>query len=84
MIVLHNDIDITEYVSAMSWGGSKSEMARKLELKIVNAPLDPNVEKLNIALADPIYLFEDDGKTELLGALSQRGRLVALLVLLPM
>lgn len=65
MIVLHNDIDITEYVSAMSWGGSKSEMARKLELKIVNAPLDPNVEKLNIALADPIYLFEDDGKTEL-------------------
>ena len=49
----------------MSWGGSKSEMARKLELKIINAPLDPNVEKLNIALADPIYLFEDDGKTEL-------------------
>lgn len=65
MIVLHKDTDITEYVSSMSWGGSKSEMARKLELKIVNAPLDPNVQKLNIALADPIYLFEDDGKTEL-------------------
>ena len=49
----------------MSWGGSKSQMARKLELRIVNAPLDPNVQKLEIALADPIYLFEDDGKTEL-------------------
>lgn len=65
MIVLHKDSDITDYVSSMSWGGSKSQMARKLELKIVNAPLDPNVQKLNIALADPIYLFDDDGKTEL-------------------
>ena len=65
MKVLHKDTDITEYISAMSWGGSKSEMARKLELKIVNAPLDQNVKKLNIALADPIYLFDDDGKTEL-------------------
>ena len=65
MIVLHKDNDITDYISSMSWGGSKSQMARKLELKIVNAPLDPNVQKLEIALADPIYLFEDDGKTEL-------------------
>lgn len=65
MIVLHKDNDITDYISSMSWGGSKSQMARKLELKIVNAPLDPNVQKLDIALADPIYLFEDDGKTEL-------------------
>lgn len=65
MIVLHKDRDISEYISAMSWGGSRSEMARKLELKVVNAPLDHNVEKLTIALADPIYLFEDDGKTEL-------------------
>ena len=65
MIVLHKDKDITDYVSSMRWGGSKSQMARKLELRIVNAPLDPNVQKLEIALADPIYLFEDDGKTEL-------------------
>ena len=65
MIVLHKDKDITYYESSMSWGGSKSQMARKLELRIVNAPLDPNVQKLEIALADPIYLFEDDGKTEL-------------------
>lgn len=65
MIILHKDKDISQYVSAMSWGGSRSEMARKLELKIVNAPLDHNVEKLDIALADPIYLFEDDGTTEL-------------------
>ena len=65
MKVVHKTTDITEYVSSFSWGGSKAEMARKLELMIVNAPLDENIQKLNIALADPIYLFEDDGVTEL-------------------
>ncbi len=65
MIVVHKEQDITEYVSDMSWGGSKSEVARKLELKVVNAPLDKNITPLIIDLADPVYLFEDDGKTEL-------------------
>jgi hypothetical protein len=49
----------------MSWGGSSSEVARKLEFKVVNAPLDKNITSLKIGLADPIYLFDDDGKTEL-------------------
>lgn len=65
MIVVHKDKDITEYVSTMSWGGSKSEVARKLELTIVNAPLDKNIAPITIGLADPVYLFEDDGVTEL-------------------
>ena len=65
MIVIHKNNDITAYVSSMSWGGSRSEVARKLELKIVNAPLDDNITPLTINLADPIYLFEDDKKTEL-------------------
>ena len=65
MIVVHKNTDITEYVSSISWGGSKSEVSRKLELKIVNAPLDGNITPLIIDLADPVYLFEDDGKTEL-------------------
>lgn len=65
MIVVHKNTDITEYVSSMSWGGSKSEVARKLELGVVNAPLDDNITPLTIDLADPVYLFEDDGVTEL-------------------
>ena len=65
MIVVHKNTDITEYVSSMSWGGSRTEVARKLELHIVNAPLDKNITPLTINLADPVYLFEDDGKTEL-------------------
>ena len=65
MIVVHKNTDITEYVSSMSWGGSRTEVARKLELHIVNAPLDKNITPNTINLADPVYLFEDDGKTEL-------------------
>lgn len=65
MIVVHKDTDITEYVSSMSWGGSRSEVARKLELKVVNAPLDDNITPITVDLADPVYLFEDDGVTEL-------------------
>jgi len=65
VIVVHKNTDITEYVSSISWGGSRSEVARKLELKVVNAPLDDNITPLTIDLADPVYLFEDDGVTEL-------------------
>lgn len=65
MILVHKGQDITEYVSSFSWGGSRAEVARKLELSVINAPLDKNITPLIIGLADPIYLFEDDGKTEL-------------------
>ena len=65
MIVIHKDRDITSYVSSVSWGGSRSEVARKLELKVVNAPLDNNITPPTIDLADPVYLFDGDGKTEL-------------------
>ena len=65
MILVHGGRDITEYVASFSWGGSKSEVARKLELSVINAPLDKNITPLTLGLADPIYLFEDDGKTEL-------------------
>ena len=65
MLVLHGKTDITEYISSISWSGSASEVARKLELSVVNAPLDTNIKPLNIALSDTIYMLDDDGKTEL-------------------
>ena len=64
MIVVHGGNDITDYIASVSWGGSRSEVARKLELTVINAPLDKNITPLTINLADAIYLFDDD-KTEL-------------------
>ncbi len=72
MRVIHKDTDITDYVSSMSWGGSFSQMARKLELQIVNAPLDTNVEKLNMNLADPVFLYDDDGTEYFRGFITER------------
>lgn len=65
MIVIHKGKDITDYINSISWGGSRSEVARKLELKVVNATLDNNITPLIIDLADMVYLFEDDRKTEI-------------------
>lgn len=36
-----------------------------MELQVVNAPLDANITAPTLDLADPVYLFEDDGVTEL-------------------
>ena len=65
MIVIHNGNDITEYISSLSWGGSLSEVARKLDFTVVNAPMDTNIAPLVIGLADIIYFYEDDRTTEL-------------------
>lgn len=57
--------DITQYVSSLSWGGSKDEVARKVTLTLVNAPTDPNIKKVTLNLGGMIYLYDEDGKTEL-------------------
>lgn len=62
MIVKHNGRDITAYVNSMSWGGSTSEVARKLDIKIINAPLDPNISAPILNLADTVYLYGDKGE----------------------
>lgn len=64
MKIIHGSDDITEYVVSTSWGGSKGEVARKLEIAVVNAPHDPNIKPITINLADRLYLFDEDG-TEL-------------------
>lgn len=64
MRVVHKGNDITQYISSITWSGSRAEVARKLELAVVNAPLDKNITPPVIGLADPIYLF-DEKNTEL-------------------
>lgn len=72
MQVIHNNKDITQYVSTMTWSGSKSEVARKLELSILNAPLDKNITPVTLKLADPVYLMDDDGKELFRGFITDR------------
>ena len=64
MKVIYKGQDISEYVTGMTWSGSKSEVARKLDIKILNAPTDNNIIPPTLELAEIIYLF-DDNDTEL-------------------
>lgn len=56
--------DITDYVISIEWSGSRSQVARKLSIQVVNAPYDPNIKKLNLNLGDTLYLFPDNEKKE--------------------
>jgi hypothetical protein len=56
--------DITDYVTSIEWSGGKTQVARKLVIKVLNAPYDKNIKQLNLKLAEALYLFSDDGKTE--------------------
>ena len=65
MKILHKlENDITDYVISIEWSGSKSQVTRKLEITVVNAPYDPNIKQLNLKLAETLYLYSDDLKTE--------------------
>lgn len=56
--------DITEYVSSITWSGSNNEVARKLELSIINPVNDPNVKGIVMKLGSMLYLY-DDNKNEI-------------------
>lgn len=68
--------DITQYVTSIEWSGSKQQVARKLVIKVANAPYDPNFKILNMPLKDTLYLISDDEKQEFFrGFIVERERL---------
>lgn len=72
MRVVYGGSDITSYISSVTWGGSKSEVARKLELKIINAPTDRNISQLVLGLSAPVSLFDDNGALLFIGYIIDR------------
>lgn len=55
------EMDITQMVSSITWSGSVSQAARTVEIAVINAPNDKNIEnlKLNIGAGDTIKLYEN-------------------------
>jgi hypothetical protein len=74
MKILRGSKDITEYVVSTSWGGSKGEVARKLEIAVANAPYDPNIKGITIKLADTLYLYDDEDNELFRGYVMERER----------
>lgn len=46
-----NTVEITEIIESITWSGSTSQVARTCELSLLNAPDDPNMAQLGIAIA---------------------------------
>lgn len=72
MKIIYKEQDISEYVASMTWSGSRSEVARKLELKVINAPTDDNITPPTLELAEYIYLFDDNGAELFRGFITDR------------
>ena len=53
--------DISNVVGTVSWEGSTTQAARTATITVLNAPNDPNIQKLklNLAVGDIIALYED-------------------------
>lgn len=65
MKVLHTLAnDITDFVTSIEWSGAKKQIPRKLVIQVANAPYDPNIKQPNIKLAEMLYLYSNDMKTE--------------------
>lgn len=52
--------DITQVVSKITWSGSLSEAARRLELSVVTSPTDYYLPKIDIQLGNMIKLIDDN------------------------
>lgn len=64
-VILQNrsgKIDVSQMVSEITWSGSESEIARKLELNFLYPLHDHYAPKIYPNIGDQMYLYEDNGK----------------------
>lgn len=57
--ILWGKKDITGRISSVTWSGSVTEAARRLEISVVYAAKDKTIGTLNINCGDMIYFYED-------------------------
>lgn len=55
-------LDITELIAKISWKGSRTEVARSLELDILTSSTDAYVPKVQIELGNLVLFYSDSGK----------------------
>lgn len=62
-VILHNilgNIDVTQMVGDITWSGSESEVARKLEVNFLYPLHDYYAPKIYPNIGDKIYLYDDN------------------------
>lgn len=53
--------DITQYIGKITWSGGKSQVARRLDISLINSILDKSVPNFYIKNGSILKLFNDDG-----------------------
>ena len=66
--------DITQYCSSITWSGSKHEVARKLQIDLINPINDPHIKVMTLKLGSLLYLYDDDNKEIFRGYIVERER----------
>ena len=62
MRIWHNNTDISNLVSSLTWSGSRLQAARRLEFDYVQDDRDPNVPQIVINNGETVYGYDDAGK----------------------
>lgn len=77
MKLMWKDVNITEYVTSVTWAGSAKQAARSVTFSVAYSPNDKDVKDLGIKLADKIAFYPgypDDKKTKFVGIVTNRER----------
>lgn len=59
--------DFTDVVSTITWSGSREQAARSLSFDVLNDPLDPGVDKINIRAGDRVSMYDDNNNLVFIG-----------------
>lgn len=55
-------IDITDFISTVTWSGSVSQASRALEVAVLYSPFDRNISNINIDIGDRLRLYDDNNR----------------------
>lgn len=66
--------NITNYISSLDWSGSKSEVARKVGISMINPTTDPHIKTITLSLGSMLYVYDDNKKEIFRGYIIDRER----------
>lgn len=71
MNIKQNDVDISNYVTSVTWSGSSEQVSRTLSYSVANNPYDSELKSPSAALGDIIKFYEN-GKRIYIGIVTSK------------
>ena len=77
MNLIVNGTDISQFYDSITWSGSKTQAARKLEFGAVVSGTDPNLPAVQIMMEDDVRLINDNNKTVFRGVVKSKEKSIS-------